>query len=208
MNLKTIQNTAFIAAAILMAAAQIGAQQARSSWRPQINSVDLAITYSAERSKLTTDCGCFWLQGGAADLDVPLYKGLGFAANLIVGRASSIAPGSDLEKVAFMAGPRYTFAVPAFNAHRDKKRGTQLFAEALFGGVHGFDGVFPSNSGTTTGASGFSLQAGGGTNVPVTRALSIRALEVDYLHSNLPNGASNSQNDFRLAFGISYHLGK
>lgn len=100
-----------------------------------------------------------------------------------------------------MAGPRYTRSLPTL--HR-----TQLFAEGLFGGVHAFDSVFPGSTGVTSSAGGFSMQLGGGVNVPVAKRISIRALEVDYVHTNLPNNSADSQNDLRLAFGAVWHFGK
>jgi hypothetical protein len=106
-----------------------------------------------------------------------------------------------LSQVAVMAGPRYTRSLPVL--HR-----TQLFAEGLFGGLHAFDSLFPGSTGTTSSAGGFSMQLGGGVNVPVAHGLSIRALEIDYVHTNLPNDNSDSQNDLRLAFGVSYRLGR
>jgi hypothetical protein len=33
------------------------------------------------------------------------------------------------------------------------------------------------------------------------------AFELDYLRSNFPNSANNTQNDLRLAIGLVYHIG-
>jgi len=52
------------------------------------------------------------------------------------------------------------------------------------------------------------MQLGGGINVRVAHSLSIRALEIDYVHTNLPNNNADSQNDLRLAFGVSYRFGR
>ena len=57
-------------------------------------------------------------------------------------------------------------------------------------------------------ANGFSMQLGGGLDVAIAKGFSVRALELDYVHTNLPNNASNSQNDFRIAFGVSYRFGR
>ena len=32
----------------------------------------------------------------------------------------------------------------------------------------------------------------------------VRVLELDFLRTSLPNNAANSQNDLRIAFGLSY----
>jgi hypothetical protein len=34
--------------------------------------------------------------------------------------------------------------------------------------------------------------------------MSVRLLEVDYVRTQLPNGYAGTQNDLRLAFGVSY----
>jgi hypothetical protein len=34
----------------------------------------------------------------------------------------------------------------------------------------------------------------------------LRAIEIDDVRSSLPSGATDSQHDLRLAFGITYHL--
>jgi hypothetical protein len=170
--------------------------------------VDLALTYTAERAKIAnTDCGCFWLQGGSVNGGVTLFRGLGIAANLTGEHSSDIAPGVDLNKIAFMAGPRYTLRTSRWtNSFLHPRHGTSVFGEALFGTAHGFDSVFPTLSATTSSATAFSMQIGGGLNVALARGFGLRALEVDYVRTTLPNGASNTQNDLRLSFGVSYHL--
>ncbi len=93
---------------LLAAALSAGpAMQAQQGFHPL--SGDLAVTYTAERAKIASiDCGCFWLQGGSASGAVALFRGLGAAANFTGEHASNIAPGVDLSKLVFMAGPRYT----------------------------------------------------------------------------------------------------
>jgi len=176
-----------------------------ASAQVKIAQSDIAVTFTAERSKITnTNCGCFWLYGGSADGSVTFFKGLGIAANLTGEIASNITPGVGLNKVSFMAGPRYTSNTSRLTGGYRKMHGTQLFAEALFGGVHGFDSVFPARGGATPTASSFAMQVGGGVDVLLFKGFGIRALEADYVRSSLPNSVSNNQNDLRLAFGISY----
>jgi outer membrane immunogenic protein len=172
-------------------------------------SVDLAVTYTAERAKIVSgNCGCFWLQGGSMDAGVALFHGLGVAANLTGERSSNIAPGVDLSKFAFMAGPRYTLHAHRWNRWLGSKHGTTIFAEGLFGTVHGFDSVFPTSSGIKSSANSFSMQLGGGLDIGLGKGFGLRALELGYVHTSLPNNGSNTQNDLRLAFGVSYHVGK
>jgi len=172
--------------------------------------IDVAVTYTAERSKVANiDCGCFWFQGGSANASATFFHGLGAAVNLSGGYASNIVPGIDIGRITFMAGPRYTL-----NTHRwtgrmlGEKHSSYLFGEALFGYAHGFDSVFPTAAGSQTTANAFATQIGGGANVTLLHGLGLRLFEVDYVHTQLPNGASNSQNDLRLAFGVSYQFRK
>ena len=166
-------------------------------------SVDLAVTYTAERAKIATaGCGCFWLQGGSVNGAIRIFRGLSVATNLTGEHASAVGGGVDINKLAFMAGPRWT------NHWLGDRHKTSVFGEALFGIAHGFDSIFPTTSGIESSANSFSLQVGGGLNIMIARRFGLRALEIDYVRTSLPNSASNTQNDLRLAMGVSYHLGR
>jgi hypothetical protein len=181
--------------------------QAQQTFRPL--SVDLAVTYTAERAKIaSTGCGCFWLQGGSVNGAVRVFRGLSVAANLTGEHSSGFGTGVDLNKLAFMAGPRYTLDTRRWTDHWSGERHkTSVFGEALFGIAHGFDSVFPTTSGIESSANSFSMQLGGGLNIRLAKRFGLRALEIDYVRTSLPNGAGNTQNDLRLAAGVSYHLG-
>jgi outer membrane immunogenic protein len=163
-------------------------------------SIDLGITYSTEHAQLAPGtCGCFWLQGGGGDAALTLWKGFGIAVGVSGELVSNYIPGVDFSKVSYMGGPRYTYrgaGVP---------RRLQIFGEGLFGAVHAFSGAFPSGGGIVATANSFALQTGGGVNVLFTRRMSVRVLEVDYVRTQLSNGYANTQNDLRLAVGVSYH---
>ena len=165
-----------------------------------VEGVVLAITYTPERAKIVdTSCACFWFQGGSADAAFTFYRGWGVAANLTGQHASDLAGSGSVGKIVYLVGPRYTFSV---------RHGSRLFGEALLGGVHGFDGAFPSSSGTTPTANSFASQFGGGFDLSLARGFGLRVVEVEYFHSSLPNNGSGTQNDLRLAFGVSYHMGR
>ncbi len=167
-------------------------------------SIDLAITYSTEHAQLAPGtCGCFWLQGGGGDAAVTLWKGFGVAAGVTGELVSNYIPGVDFSKVSYMGGPRYTYS--GWKRGTGEPRRLQIFGEGLFGGVHAFSGAFPSGSGINATANAFALQTGGGVNVLFTKNMSVRVLEVDYVRTQLPNGYANTQNDLRLAVGLSYH---
>ncbi|MGA7217332.1 MAG: hypothetical protein WBX38_03405 [Candidatus Sulfotelmatobacter sp.] len=172
-------------------------------------SADVAATYTVEKSKIASvDCGCFWFQGGSLDAAVPLFRGLGAAAVLTGEHSSNIAPGVDLGKIAFMMGPRYSFDPTRWIRRLPRiRRGSGFFGEALFGAAHGFDSSFPGSAGVFGSENALSMQFGGGLNIRLARGLGVRAIELDYVRTTFRNLASDSQNDFRLAFGVTYHVG-
>ena len=63
---------------------------------------NIAVLYNGELTKKAgTASDRFWLQGGALDLNVHLYRGLGIAAVLEGTNASSIGAGVNLSEVAY-----------------------------------------------------------------------------------------------------------
>ena len=107
-----------------------------------------------------------------------------------------------------MIGPRYTFPLARWSRRLATGRPLHLFGEGLFGGVYGYDSAFPTSSGTKDAVHAYAMQAGGGLDISLGRGFGLRAPELYYIRSTLPNGATNTQHDFRLAFGISYHIPK
>jgi hypothetical protein len=197
-----VRNGVLLLGAVL--SMDLGTQAQQKTASTYTTDVDIAITYVAERAKLASvDCGCFWLNGGSGNAAMTLFHGLGVAANLTGEQASNIGTGINLDKVMFVVGPRYTYS-PKLPV--GKRPGIAVFGEGLFGGMHGFNSTFPSSSGTTGAASSFATQFGGGLDLRFARHIGIRAVEVDYVRSALPNNAGNVQNDLRLAGGISFHF--
>jgi peptidoglycan-associated lipoprotein len=82
----------------------------------------------------------------------------------------------------------------------------QFFGELLLGDVHGFNSIFPTTIGFTSSATSFAVQTGGGIDAFVSKRFAVRAIEVEYLRTDLPNNYSNVQNDPHLGFGVTYHL--
>lgn len=194
--LKSVLLVGVLTASGPMACAQ-GQQPAGQGFR--LSSVNVAGTFTTERSKVTTSGNGFWLYGGSADAAFTFFHGLGVAANLTGDRASGIAPGVDLGEIAFMAGPRYTF-------RKGSKHENRVFIESLFGGVHAFDSIFPTATGVESSANSFSMQVGGGWDVAVSKQFAIRVFEADYVRTSLPNNGTNTQDHLHLAVGVTYHF--
>jgi peptidoglycan-associated lipoprotein len=200
----------------VMLAAAAGAQDA-SPIRETPVSVDLAITYAAERGQIApSNCGCFWMNGAGAEAAVNFRRGFGLVASLSGSTTSNVAPGVDVNRIVYMVGERYTHALrPAHktaNQHgaaaAPSLHRVDFFAQWLVGGVHGFDGVYPATGGVVATANGFATQLGGGLNMALSKRLGLRLLDAEYLHTSLPNNTHNTQNDTRLGAGFIYRFGR
>jgi hypothetical protein len=167
----------------------------------------LAVTYAPEYAQLAPGlCGCFWMQGAGMDAGLRLHKDFGLAVSISGAHVANAAPGVDVNRIVYLAGERYTHASTLKQAARGRQ--LEYFGQWLLGSSHGFDGVYPGAGGARSSANAFAMQGGGGVNLYLNPRVGLRLLEAEYLRSDLPNGASNTQNDLRLAFGVSYRIGK
>ena len=195
-----------LAGACLLAGTAGWSQQTQAPMTaPSKVSVDVAATFAVERAQVVPSQCCFWFKGGGIDAGFTFWKGLGLAAALTGDHASNVERGVDVNKISYLAGPRYTFT--AWKAGAADPRRLQIFAQGLFGGAHGFDGIYPAMPAATSTANSFAIQAGGGLNLYLTKSFGIRLIEADYVRDAFPNAAANVQNDMRLSFGITYHVG-
>lgn len=176
----------------------------KSEQRSFITPASIAVTYNVERAKtVSAGCNCFWFQGAAADANWNAWNHLGIAAQLSGGHASNIGPGVDISKIDFLFGPRYTWQRARWQHNRYHP---SVFGEVLLGGVHAFDTVIPTSSGTSSSATAFAMQTGGGANLWLTRHFGIRLVQLDYVYSRLPNAGNSTQNDLRIATGMIWRL--
>ena len=161
--------------------------------------VDLAVTYSAVLSNLTTGSN-FWLQGGGAELSATFYRGFGVTAAVTGTYANNISPtGTDLTMITTTFGPRYAWS-HKFSAHPERR--LVLFGHGLIGESNGIYSVFPNPSGAQSSANSFALQVGGGADADISRHFGIRLLEADWFRTQFPNGTTSVQNNLRLGAGI------
>jgi outer membrane immunogenic protein len=177
------------------------AMRAQAQQRSMVGQVDFGITYAAGYSNYVPTT-TFWMQGGSIELAGHIPHGLAVVADITgLHEGGSGSSGVPINLVTDTFGPRYTRVI----ATRARKHPIALFGQALIGEAHGFSSVFPGPSGASTDALSFALQVGGGTDLALSPHLSLRALQADWLRTQLPNAGSNVQNDLRVAAGIVVH---
>ena len=101
---------------------------------------------------------------------------------------------------------------PQIKKHSGK---LQFFGQGLFGAAHSnaYAGIYDSIHGVTTGSSNnnaFAMEFGGGLDIPVTRNIQLRPVEVDYLYTRFGvNGTSytGNQNNFKYVAGVNFTFG-
>lgn len=193
--------------ASIMAGTLAWGQQGPSLAKHAPVSIDMGVTFSPERAQIDATSSSFWLQGGGVDAAATFRNGWGVAAAFNAEHASNVTPGVDVNKMSFLAGPRYTFRIN--RAGNPLRRPLQVFGEALLGDAHAFNSVIPTGgTSAVSSADVFALQTGGGLNLALNKRFGVRLLQADYVRTALPNNSSNRQNDLHLAFGITCHLGK
>src|ERR1700722_15895797 len=206
MKRTRIRVIALFAATIAGSVAAVAQNKATPPISPSTPGASVAVTASFEHSQIAqVDGNTFWFKGGSVRAAASIYRSLQVAANLTIEHATNVQPGVNVGKTAFMAGPRYTWGLSTLSRSTARGHRVQIFGEGLFGGVRAYDSVFPGSNGTNVRATAFSMQLGGGLDVALSSRFGVRALEADYVHTTLPNNAANSQNDFRIGFGVFYH---
>jgi peptidoglycan-associated lipoprotein len=144
-------------------------------------------------------CGCFNMNGGSGAFAANLGRGFSVVAD--VGgyfQNNVVSSGRSFTMETFIFGPRYSF--------RHSKKLTP-FVQYLAGGAHG-SGTLYGTATTSGSVNGFSMSAGGGLDWNVSRMMSVRLFQAEYLMTRLPNATNNNQNDLRLTFGVVFHIGK
>jgi hypothetical protein len=167
------------------------------------NQAQLSLGYLHQGSDLVTGTSWFGLNGGRGDVTLPWTRHWGFVAELSGVHTNGIAAtNTGLTLFTYMAGPRFSFP---FRSRREAGR-PALFAQMLFGGMHQWEGALPAGTKLSSSADSFALAMGGGLEVGLSRKLSLRAIQADYLYTRLPNLADNYQNNYRVGTGLVLRL--
>ena len=142
-------------------------------------------------------CGCFFLTGAAADAAVIFLPRLSAAVEVGGNTVDHVAgTNRGLSTITLLAGPRYTLPLGRLS----------VSAQTLFGAVRGFDADFVVGAVHADTNTAFGMALGGFAEFRLTPALAVRIAQVDYVQTNLPNGADNRQRNIRVGAGITFRV--
>ena len=193
----------FLMSFCLLANAAVWAQQNQRTFQPEKLSTDVAVVFDAELSRPDPSLGSFWFKGSGVEAAVTFWKGFGVAATMTGDHASNVFTGVDENKISFLAGPRYTLTAGKWHVGAEDTRRLQLYAQGLVGVAHGWDFYFSNGSRST---SELAIQTGGGVNLYLTKNFGVRPVEIDFVRTQIGATGFSTQNDMRLATGVTYHF--
>ena len=164
------------------------------------NAIEGYATYSEMRANAPVGgCGCFWMTGALGGFSIP-----------VIGNFSAVVEGGGHTTdhiPGFNTGLSLTYGMGGLRMRVSNHTRFQPFGQALFGGVHGFDGYFPAPIGQlpTSYDTSFALTVGGGLDIAVSKHVWIRAVQADYFYSEaLRNIQGDRQNQFRIGTGVVF----
>lgn len=161
------------------------------------------MTYTEQYSNLVST-PTFWYVGGSAEISAQYCRGFGLAGNVAgTQTGNTVNSGVGLSVVTVTFGPRYTFYYPL---GVERKKSLAIFGQGLVGSAWSFNSYFPSSTGATRDASSLALQVGGGIDFGLSGHRAIRAVQADWLRTQLPNGTTNVQNTLRLGAGSVFRI--
>lgn len=171
---------------------------AASAQKPK-NTIDATIMFTELHANAPVGgCGCFWMSGGSGELAIPIWRNFSAVAEAN-GEHTGNIPNFNvgLSLMTGLGGLR--MRVPTHTLF-------QPYAQAMFGGVHGFDSYFPAPVGKlpTTYDTSFAMAIGGGVDLAISKHIWIRAVQADYHYSELRNLQGDRQNQFRIGAGIVF----
>ncbi len=163
---------------------------------------ELSLAYSYVRANAPPDhCDCFSMNGGSGALLWNLSDTIGVVGDLGVEHASNVREtGLGLTLTSIHGGVRYT------DRHLDGGF-VSVFGQALIGATRssgGLAAIARSGGGASTD---FSALLGAGIDLNLNPHFSIRALELDYFLTTLPNGVNDYQNNLRASVGVVFRFG-
>ena len=132
--------------------------------------------------------------GGSGSVGAYLTPRIGVIGEFGACKVTGMPSGTTAHEMNYLFGPRIYFPT---------SRGRVFpFVQALFGGERFTAGATGFDS---LSSNAFAWTAGGGADVTLTRHVSLRAIQVEYLYTHF---GGESQNNLRLQSGIVYRFGR
>jgi opacity protein-like surface antigen len=132
-------------------------------------------------------------QGGSGSFGAFLTARAGIIGEFGACKVTGLPSGATAHQMDYLFGPRMYF----------RSRGRVFpFVQALVGAERFSAGVTGIGSGST---NAFAMTAGGGVDFTVTRHVSFRAIQVEYLYTHFN---SANQNSLRLQSGLVWRFGR
>ena len=132
-------------------------------------------------------------EGGAGSFGAYLAPRFGVIGEFGACKVTGLPSGLSSHELSYLAGPRVYFPT----------RGRVFpFVQALFGGEQFSAGATGLGSASS---NAFAAAAGGGADVTLTRHISLRAIQVDYLYTHF---AGAGQNNLRIQSGLVWRFGR
>jgi peptidoglycan-associated lipoprotein len=158
---------------------------------------EVSVAYSYVHTNAPPDhCDCFSMNGGSIGYVYNLSDRFGIVGDIGVESASNVrSTGLGLTLNSFLAGLRYSYR------HLDGGF-ISVFGQALLGVTHASGGLADIATSTGGASNDFSALVGAGVDIHVTPRVAIRALELDYYLTTLPNGVNGYQNNLRASVGV------
>jgi hypothetical protein len=185
-----------ISIAAVLLALSASALVAQNATDPKI---DLALTYTAERTTKANTGQNVWLQGGSLQLGTDIYRGFGLAADFTGLHTSSIgSSGVPFSEFTATFGPRYRW-------HGGHK--VSVYGQALAGEGDAFNTVLPGQTAAQTGTNSLAVKIGGGVDYSLSKRFAVRAVDASWVRTQFANTTDNLQNDFRIGAGLVVKFG-
>ena len=131
--------------------------------------------------------------GGSGSFGAYLAPRIGVIGEFGACKVTGMPSGTSAHELNYLFGPRYYF--PGHGR-------VFPFVQALFGGEQFSAGATGLGSASS---NSFAMALGGGADLTLTRRMSLRAVQVDYLYTHF-GGAT--QNNLRIQSGIVYRFGR
>lgn len=156
-----------------------------------------------------------YLNGGGADVSLFLMKMFGIKAEF-GGYHGNQGTYAGVSSVASASANLFTYNIGPVIKLRTKLRTLQFepFGEALFGGAHSsfysnlcnaYQGCLVSNPSNNA----VDIVMGGGLDIPLSRAIAFRPIQVDYVLTRFGTGftaGSQNQSNFRYQIGVQFRF--